>query len=160
MTKSAVLEPDTDEIRHDHETDREALPDQAPRRPGRLSRPSWRRAVVRLATVIADYALAMATATVVVPLVGVFLYNLGGASTTGNASAQITFWLAPFLLLVLLLAAGDIVAMAALWRFGTRIIERSRTDHTGSDVVDDTATTTTSDCPARRRKNSGSSRKS
>lgn len=93
----------------------------------------WRGPLIRTATVVADYLVALFSVSVLVPLVGVVLFNMSGVNTATGINAQITFWVAPFLLAVAFIAAGALWVMRSLWRLGTRIIERTAA-HRDSDI--------------------------
>ena len=73
----------------------------------------------RLVVLIADYLLAFVTATVVIPM-------FAAASGQLTMAGMIAMWLTPLLFLVAILAAGEIAAMRALWRWSTRKIQRIR----------------------------------
>ncbi|WP_424863104.1 hypothetical protein [Streptomyces sp. MMS24-I29] len=117
------------------------------RRPAKARRP-WKRlpsekrgtglpvviwtVFIRLVVLIADYLLAYVTATVVIPMLGAWLHQQSGASQGALTSAgTIAMWLTPLLFLVLLMAAGVLVLMRGLWRWGTRMIQKVRDGRTG-----------------------------
>jgi hypothetical protein len=81
----------------------------------------------RLVVLIADYLLAFVTATVVIPTFAAWLHRQSGAASGQLTMAgMIAMWLTPLLFLVAILAAGEIAAMRALWRWSTRKIQRIR----------------------------------
>ncbi|MFE4834443.1 hypothetical protein ACFRAU_07155 [Arthrobacter sp. NPDC056691] len=81
----------------------------------------------RAVVLFADYVLAMLTAIVVIPMLGAWMHTESGASRGGlSGDGTVAMWLVPLLFLVALLAAGEIVLMRAMWRWGTQRIEAIR----------------------------------
>lgn len=100
------------------------------REPGRLRRlfvPSKQDVARRTkmlffrgAVLLADYVIALVTAIVVIPLLGAWLHQEVGASEVSLVGAGgIAMWLVPFLFLVVLIIAGELAVMRAMWRWAT-----------------------------------------
>jgi hypothetical protein len=93
---------------------------------------------LRLVVLIADYLVAFVTATVVIPTFAVWLHRQSGAGSGHLTMAgTIAMWLTPLVFLVAILAAGEIAVMHAMWRWGTRMIQRirdRRADESGATV--------------------------
>lgn len=108
-------------------------------------------AAIRLGTVVAAYVLAFLSATQVVPVIGLYLYQQSGVATSATPVATnglLAVWVVPFVFVVALLAVAEVALMRWLWRLGTRRIERLR--------ARDTETTTQ---PAGQRRRRGNKRK-
>ncbi|MDX3020148.1 hypothetical protein [Streptomyces acidiscabies] len=107
---------------------------------GRFSDVVW-AGFFRSVVLLADYLLAFITATVVIPLLGVWLHQQSGASRGAlSTDGTVAMWLMPLLFLVALLTAGEIVVMRGMWRWATRMIAKIRT---GTDVTAKSTTRTT-----------------
>jgi hypothetical protein len=75
----------------------------------------------RTVVLLADYLLSATTAMVVIPLLAVWLHQQSGAASGDLTPAgTIAMWIAPLLFAVLILAAGEIAAMRAMWRWSSR----------------------------------------
>ncbi|MEU6263732.1 hypothetical protein [Saccharopolyspora shandongensis] len=86
----------------------------------------------RLVVLIADYLLVFVTATVAIPMLGAWLHRQSGASQGLLTTAgSVAMWLMPLLFLVLILAAGEIAVMRAMWRWSTQRIQRVRAGRAG-----------------------------
>lgn len=81
----------------------------------------------RSIVLIADYLLASTTATVLIPMLGAWLHQRSGlAGGQLSMAGTIAMWIAPFTFLVLLLAAGEIATMRAMWAWATHRIQSIR----------------------------------
>ena len=95
-------------------------------RAGRLPLVLW-AGLVRAVVLAADYLLVFITAMVVIPSLGAWLHAQSGVSQGALTGAgTIAMWLMPLLFLVALLAVGEFVLMRGMWRWATRLIERSQ----------------------------------
>ncbi|UJW28866.1 hypothetical protein L3Q67_26890 [Saccharothrix sp. AJ9571] len=93
----------------------------------------------RSVTIVTDFLLVFITAMVVIPTLGAWLHQQSGAAQGSLTMAgTIAMWLTPLCFLVIILAAGEIAVMRALWRWGTRRIQKIRDPRAGEA---DTATT-------------------
>lgn len=89
----------------------------------------------RLVVLIADYLLALGTAMVLIPMLGAWLHQQSGAVYGDLTMAgTIAMWIAPLLFLVLVLAAGEIAVMRAMWRWASRRIQSIRDARSGDTV--------------------------
>ncbi|QXV57379.1 hypothetical protein CVV72_10385 [Amycolatopsis sp. TNS106] len=78
-------------------------------------------------TLVADFLLACITATVVIPTLAAWLHQQSGAPRGSlTMTGAIALWIMPLFFLVVILAAGEIAAMRALWHWGTRKIHKVR----------------------------------
>lgn len=81
----------------------------------------------RSVVLIADYLLALSTAMVLIPMLGAWLHQQSGAAGGQLTMAgTIAMWIAPLAFLVIVLAAGEIAAMRAMWGWSTRRIQAVR----------------------------------
>lgn len=89
----------------------------------------------RLVVLIADYLLVLSTAIVLIPMLGAWLHQQSGAVYGDlNMAGTIAMWISPLLFLVLVLAAGEIAVMRAMWFWASRRIQSIR-DARGGDAV-------------------------
>lgn len=83
--------------------------------------------LIRTSTLVFDWLLVFTTATSLVPALGAWLHMTSGAAGPGvGVDGLIAVWLVPLLFVVGMLMIGELVLMRALWRAGTRKIERMR----------------------------------
>lgn len=115
----------------------------APKREGgRFSLLVW-AGLFRAVLLVVDCLLAFITAVVIIPQLGAWLHQQSGASQGAlTAAGTIAMWLMPFLFLVALLAAGEIVFMRGLWRWATRMITKIRDARRGATGADAASTYT------------------
>lgn len=115
--------------------------------------------LIRTSTLVFDWLLVFTTATSLVPALGAWLHMKSGAAGPGvGVDGLIAVWLVPLLFVVGMLMIGELVFMRALWRAGTRKIERMRAQLEPEDDAGERArpgrerTTTSSGGKQRNRK--------
>lgn len=88
----------------------------------------WAKAgFIRASILVFDWLLIFTTATSLVPALGAWLHMESGAAAPGvGVDGLIAVWLVPLLFVVGMLMIGEVAIMRALWRAGTRKIERMR----------------------------------
>ena len=103
----------------------------------------------RSVVLLADGLLALTTVLTVIPMIGAGLYQQVGATQVSlTPIGTIAMWLMPFCFLVILLAAGEIAAMRAMWRWSSRVVQRIRSESLvsstspGSEMVGKSTTST------------------
>ncbi len=119
------------------------------RRGGRFSLVVW-TVFFRALVLVVDYFLAFTVATVVIPILAAWLHQESGAAQGElTTSGTVAMWLVPLGFLVVLLTAGVLAVMRALWRWSTQMVEGIRAAR--SETEPEAATTKTS--PQSNRSN-------
>lgn len=76
---------------------------------------------------VADWVMAFATATGVIPSLAAYLHQESGAGRGQlTVDGTIALWAAPLLFLVLVLLVAELVLMRGMWRWAARRVQRIR----------------------------------
>lgn len=108
--------------------DRAAEADRAKdRRPGRGKVVFWAVFLHGL-VLLADWMIAIGTATGVIPTLAAYLHQRSGANRGQlTFDGTIALWATPLLFLVLILAVAELVVMRGMWRWAARRVAKIRT---------------------------------
>lgn len=78
----------------------------------------------RTLIIFADFALAITTATTVIPMLAAWLHRQAGIEQAElTTSGTLALWGLPLVFLVALLTVAEVVMMRGMWRWATRGIE-------------------------------------
>lgn len=108
-------------------------------------------AFYRSVVLIADYLLGLGVAIVVIPMIAAWLHRESGvAAGQLTMSGTIAMWMAPLLFVVLILAAGVIAVMRAMWRWSSRRIQHVRDVRAEASGSTSTGSTTPTTRPSKK----------
>lgn len=97
-------------------------------------------AVIRLATVLVDYALVLVTALTIIPMIGAYVHEQSGASLGElTSTGTIALWAMPFGFIVVVITVAEIAFMRWLWKVGSRRIARIKAARLGENTAANTA---------------------